>query len=387
MRVGDYTLLEALEGHERDVHTARDASGIRAIVAMFEVTDESATGIREDYERAKALEHEGIASALDLFETDGKLAMVFEGIAGVSTSEVLDYLDARFEHLSDGAALKIGLSLCNALHAAHTAKDASGKVAPLVHAQLGPHQVFLTFDGQVRLLGLGLGTAFRTAAGRGELPAESEPYQAPEVLRGGPLTVRANIYSAGAVLWRLLSRKPLPSKGKSFPPLSGLRTDLPAMLTKAVDAALEPSMLKRRTTCVQLARAIERTGLADAKDLRWNLEILEEQVEFANSTISALSFPPSKLSDVAPESIQPVSSSFPAPDSDAPTNVVAVPPLAAPPTFERGASATTEPSPAVPARASAPTFLDVVPMPTETPAMAEVRQRIAGVSVLSLIHI
>ena len=115
MRVGDYTLLEALEGHERDVHTARDASGIRAIVAMFEVTDESATGIREDYERAKALEHEGIASALDLFETDGKLVMVFEGIAGVSTSEVLDYLDARFEHLSDGAALKIGLSLCLSL--------------------------------------------------------------------------------------------------------------------------------------------------------------------------------------------------------------------------------------------------------------------------------
>jgi len=425
-KIGDYTLLEALEGHDREIHRARDASGVRAIVAMFELTDEAAEGLREDFERTKALDHEAIATAVDLFETDGKLAVVFEGIAGVSASQVLDYLDERWEQLSDGAALKIGLSLCEALHAAHTAKDAEGRVAPLVHAQLSPHQIFLTFDGKVQLLGLGLGTAFRTAAGRDDIPDEALPYQAPEVVRGGPLTVRANVFSAGALLWRLLSRKPLPGRHQPFPSLSEVRSDLPKDLTKAIDAALEPSMLKRRTTCVQLARAIERSGLADGKDLSWNLELLSEDDGFADSTLGLLSFPPAHLSDAPPASIQPlssdlpVSSDFPGPDSDAPTNVVAVPPLGVPsfdadedrveapraseealpsttPRPRDGTSdeaATTAASsqhtdpPKTPLSPQAPGFLDVVPMPTETAAMAEVpglrwKTRLASVGSLA----
>ena len=63
-------------------------------------------------------------------------------------------------------------------------------------------------------------------------------------------------------------------------------------------------------------QAIERSKLADEKDLAWNLEILAESDDFKGSTIRAMSFPPTHLSDVPPESAQSVSEP---PESDVPT--------------------------------------------------------------------
>jgi Protein kinase domain len=296
---------------------------------MFELDDSAAEGLRRDWKRCAALEHPNVTGALELFEHEGTLVAAFEGVRGVSLLDALSYLDERDEHLSDGAALKIGLAVARALLAAHTAKDDTGKVSPLVHGELGPHQVFLTFDGSVRLLGLGLGTAFRTAAARHELPEAARPFAAPETRQGGTLTVRANVYSLAAILWRLLSRRPLPDGPP--PSLRTLRPDLSAAVAAIVDRALEPSMIKRTAACFQIAQTIQGTGLADAKDLKWNLALLAETDEYAGATISPLSFPPQALSDVPPDSVQPVSELPPDGDwSDFPTGTFVVAAKAAP---------------------------------------------------------
>jgi eukaryotic-like serine/threonine-protein kinase len=320
MRVGAYTLVEALEGHDRDVHRARDEDGKDVVIAMLELSEAAAAQLHLDWARSRALDHEGIAGALELFEHEGRLVCVLEGVGGVSLSQVFDHLSQQGEQLSDGAALKIGLCIARALHVAHTAKNDASKVAPLVHAQLGPHQVFLTFAGGVRLLGLGLGIAFRTAAAVHDLPEDAKAYSAPETRSGGALTVRANVYSLGALLWRLLSHRGTIDGGE-LEPLSKLRPDLPAPLTRIIQRALETSMIKRTVSAFQIAEAIDRTGIADGKDLSWNLELLAESDDFGSSTIGALSFPPVHLSDIPPQSVQPLSDA--PPDSDMPTRVMA----------------------------------------------------------------
>ena len=415
-----YALGEPLRGHEGDVHHGTDAAGNPVIVARFELGAEGSAQLQRDASACQALGHPSVVAPIDVVARADGVTLVFERVEGATLHHVLTFLDERNEVLSDGASLKIGAVIAEAMHAAHTAKGADGRIAPLVHAQLGPHQIYLLFDGRVRLLGLGMGTAFRTAAARHDVRPELRSYVAPECSSGGALTVRANVYSLGVLLWRLLSRKPLPTSTERLPWLRSLRPDLPALFTSLVDRALEPSMLQRTVSAFQIMQAISRTGLADAPDLRWNLELFGELEGFGDAGLMH-SFPPAQLSDVPPDSVQPVSDD---PFDSEPTHRIDMGPIRAslgsldwslddedPPAGDGGVGAPSErrptrlfgtqkPKPGLseeeshdrvrtglstePSDDGARGYLDVPPMPTLTPQMEATRERIARASHVDL---
>ena len=79
----------------------------------------------------------------------------------------------------------------------------------LVHGCLSPRSVLITYDGRVKLLGLGSGRARVTV----ETPMSRLPYQAPELLKSLPLTHRADVYALGVVLYDALSGKRIFRRG------------------------------------------------------------------------------------------------------------------------------------------------------------------------------
>src|SRR5690606_23476525 len=115
-------------------------------------------------------------------------------------------LDDEGERLADRALFHVGHTLLSALAEAHAAEGDEG--GALVHGELGPHQVLVSWQGEVKLLGFGMGPLFEAA--RGETPAWLHPFVAPEVRRRRPLTPISNLYSAAAVLWSLLARRAPP---------------------------------------------------------------------------------------------------------------------------------------------------------------------------------
>src|SRR5205823_13755315 len=99
--------------------------------------------------------------------------------------------------------------LCDALgglHAAHEAVDFDGTGLGVVHRDVSPHNLFVTVEGQTKVLDFGIAKLHRslveTEVGtvKGKLR-----YMAPEQIAGGKLDRRADVYAAGVILWEALA--------------------------------------------------------------------------------------------------------------------------------------------------------------------------------------
>jgi hypothetical protein len=313
--VPGFEVIRRLGGHDREVYLARrhgEQPPRRYILACFELGEIDAETFELEVAHCGAIEHPGIAKPVEMLFAGDNVVLVLEGTRGASLERLLDQLASEHEALSDGAALYLGLGLCEALHAAHTARDAEGTTVPLIHAQLGFHQLFVAWDGSVTLLGVGLSLLFRLAAGLDALPPSAEPYVAPEVRGGGMLTVRANVYSAAAMLWSLLAQEPFYSD--QLEPLSTRRPDLDPKLCAVIDRALDPSLVTRRVTPGALAAAIAACGLASRDELVAYMHWLRSFEALDDSTVGPESFPPARLSEAPPAAVPRLLSLPPASD-------------------------------------------------------------------------
>src|SRR6185295_15615525 len=108
-------------------------------------------------------------------------------------------------------AARIASDVCRGLHVAHELSDGDGKLLGVVHRDISPHNLMLSFDGKVKILDFGI--AFR----RGREAPETElgvvkgkvTYVAPEQLAGLKVDRRSDIYSVAVVLHEMLTGRKL----------------------------------------------------------------------------------------------------------------------------------------------------------------------------------
>lgn len=201
-----------------------------------------------------------VVRLFDFFEHRGKLVLVLEHVEGMSLVELMAWLEAKGEKLSDAAALYIGSKIAGALADAHAATDEQGKPTPIVHRNLTPENVIIARDGEVRLTGFGVGKIVGrtpdTAIGR----IKGTPgFMAPEQARGEPVTTKADVYGLGVLMWSLFTWKRPPTDGTWPRKVSNLRTDLPREVAAVVDAALDPFPGTRKITAHEIERWITKS--------------------------------------------------------------------------------------------------------------------------------
>ncbi|HUE96779.1 MAG TPA: protein kinase [Longimicrobiaceae bacterium] len=184
------------------------------------------------------LNHPGIATIYELYRQDDDLLMVMEFVRG----ETLQALSERLGMLAPPQAVHICLQILDALGHAHR--------AGVVHRDLKPANVMVTEAGVAKVMDFGiarvLGTEHFT---HGSYMMGTPAYMAPEQVLGAEVDGRADIYSAGVVLYRLLSRE-LPFKadtaiamvqkqvGDLPTPIRTFRPDLPEWCGQVIDRAL-----------------------------------------------------------------------------------------------------------------------------------------------------
>lgn len=312
-----YAIVRRVPDKDREVYLAKkNGADTPGVVLVVTELDGSASG-RFEHEVRRCLDfaHPAFTNVLDYFRDNHRQVVAFEHVEGTSLHRLMRYVDEQDERLGDGAVLHIGVGLLAALNHAHAAKTDDGKAAPIIHGQLGPHQVLISWEGEVKVMGFGLSVMFENA---GAAPSWLLPYTAPEVRDGRPHSARANVYAAGAMMWTLLARKPLPEDGSRPQPLRKVRPDLPPSVTFPLDRALEPEPGKRisaKALQVGLTRAIED---ADREELRWAMEVCRVRCTVEEEFLPQESLPPSH-SGVPISSSRSLGSS--PPDSDAPTGV------------------------------------------------------------------
>jgi serine/threonine-protein kinase len=171
-------------------HYARDPE----FVAMF--LDEARLAAR--------IRHPNVVPTLDVVASKGELFLVMEYVQGESLARLARDVQARSERIPPPIVAAILSGALQGLHAAHEARDESGRSLNIVHRDVSPQNLLVGIDGMVRVLDFGVAKA----AGRVQTTQEGQvkgkfSYMAPEQLEG-PVTRAADIFSAAVILWEAL---------------------------------------------------------------------------------------------------------------------------------------------------------------------------------------
>jgi serine/threonine protein kinase len=155
---------------------------------------------------AAALDHANIVHVHDIGHDAGGYFFAMELLHGADVGSLLRVATERDGELPLGIALEIVRGACAGLHYAHERIGATGAPLNLVHRDVSPQNIFVTFDGTAVLLDFGIAKAVEKIANhytrsgtlRGKLP-----YMSPEQARAEPLDRRSDVFSLAIVLWEM----------------------------------------------------------------------------------------------------------------------------------------------------------------------------------------
>ena len=230
---------------------------------------------------ASRISHPNVCGVIDFGQQEGVYYLAMEYLVGETLSRVLRKLGdpGTWVSRNDYPALpaRIVADACEGLHSAHELRDTSGKLLDVVHRDVSPQNIFVTYDGTTRIVDFGIASAadrvHQTTTGtvKGKYG-----YMAPEQVRGARVDRRADVWSLGVVLWELLTLNRLFRRGTdaetifslaSSPivPPSRIRAGIPPELDAIVMKALSRDPNDRFPTAREMGRALTRVVVASGQ--------------------------------------------------------------------------------------------------------------------------
>ena len=156
------------------------------------------------------LSHPNIVQLFDAGRVDGDPYIAMEYIHGRDLARISRQLRQQEAGLPSALAVYITASLLRGLAYAHSLTDAAGQSLNLVHRDVSPHNVLISFQGEVKLLDFGIARLSAAEAQKpGRVGGGKFAYMSPEQAAGLPLDPRSDIFSAGVVLYELLAGRRL----------------------------------------------------------------------------------------------------------------------------------------------------------------------------------
>jgi hypothetical protein len=153
---------------------------------------------------ATTLNHPNLVQTYDVGVHGKSYFMAMEYLSGQDVRSLQRELAKRGERMPFEHALNIALGIAGGLHYAHEKKDLDGKPLNIVHRDVTPQNVIVTYDGGVKLLDFGIAKASnrinetRSGSFKGKVP-----YMSPEACRGDELDRRTDIFSLGILLYEM----------------------------------------------------------------------------------------------------------------------------------------------------------------------------------------
>jgi len=226
---------------------------------------------------SQVIEDSHIVRVDEFGEADGRYFLAMDYIHGVSLAQALGILKKR-GGLPIDVSVAIAIDIANGLHAAHEARDERGQLLNVVHRDVSPHNVLVSYDGHVKIIDFGIAKAkdgvgqTMTGSIRGKLA-----YMSPEQARSAKhVDRRADLYAIGLVLWEMLVGRRM-FQGKSDIDLLNMIRDpkiiAPSAANGRVPKELDPIVLqlleqdpkKRPSNGAEVARMLARAWPASTK--------------------------------------------------------------------------------------------------------------------------
>ncbi len=224
---------------------------------------------------ASRLNHPNVVQIFDFDQCDDSYYLAMEYVRGRSLAEVRKRCKARMTTMPPTLVAHIGAEIARGLHYVHgLSQDGSGP--GLVHRDVSPHNVLLSFDGAVKLTDFGIAQPSEKAA-PGRLKGKLA-YMSPEQSRGEVVDARTDVFALGIVLWEMMTGGRLfegngdaallqAVRTSVIPPAARVNPDVPLDIDAVVMRALQRPPELRYQTAQELERALAHCVLKRARDL------------------------------------------------------------------------------------------------------------------------
>jgi serine/threonine-protein kinase len=264
--------LHGAEGFERPV-------ALKVIKEQFLQNREFVTMFMDEAKIVSRVSHPNIVQLYELGNEKNRLFIAMELLVGQSLWNVWQACRERNACLRLDLIAWIGARVGEGLHHAHELKDKDGKSIELVHRDVNASNIFVTYDGHVKLIDFGLVKAnnrvSRTAEGivKGKLA-----YMSPEQSLGKPLDRRTDIFALGTTLWELTTDRRLFKKEKDLDTLRSIKdavvpdpTELVAGYPPKLWAAIKRSLAKdpndRYPTMKEFVKDLDECAAAEGRNV------------------------------------------------------------------------------------------------------------------------
>jgi eukaryotic-like serine/threonine-protein kinase len=282
-RLGAYELRAKIaDGGMAEVHVGRRIVGpgagevvaIKTIREQFARNKEFVTMFMDEARIVARLRHPNIIRQLELGTDDGELFLVMELLFGQSLWSLWDACRARGVRLHYDTIAWIGARVAEGLHYAHELVDEQGRPLDIVHRDVNATNIFVTYDGEIKVIDFGLAKAAnrasKTAAGviKGKVA-----YMSPEQAVGAPIDRRTDVFALGTTLWELACDRRLFKRSDDVetlrrvhaaevPDATRIVDGFPPELWRILERALARDKQQRYRTAAELARDLDATARA-----------------------------------------------------------------------------------------------------------------------------
>jgi serine/threonine protein kinase len=279
-RLGKYEVLCRLsEGGMSTLFLAmaKGAAGFRKLVVLKRVLPAMASepdSVDRFLDEARVMagfSHPHIAQVFDLDQEGPDFFLAMEFVTGASLLELVNACLEEDDVLPLGFALAAARDVALALHYAHTYVDPTGRPRRIIHRDVAPKNVMVTYEGVTKLLDFGVAKAEGSDLTRSGMVIGTPGYMAPEQSVGKTLDGRTDIFALGVTLFESMTGKRL--YGRATPdaemraPFEGppprpsqLNKRIPLRLDAVVLKALAKAKEDRYANALELAKAIESAG-------------------------------------------------------------------------------------------------------------------------------
>jgi serine/threonine protein kinase len=225
---------------------------------------------------AAQLQHPNIAQVYDIGKLADSYFFTMEYVHGETVRALLHRAQGLRRRLPITCVLTIAAGTAAGLHHAHTRLGRDGRALGIVHRDVSPSNLMVSYEGGVKVVDFGVAKAadrgHETKSGtvKGKIS-----YLSPEQCKGKRVDRRSDLFSLGICMWEMLTTDRLYKRASDFenmnaivteltPPPSSRRTDVPAEVDELVMRLLAKAPEERYQTADELVEAIEdvasRTG-------------------------------------------------------------------------------------------------------------------------------
>lgn len=202
-------MAEIFRGFTFGIDDVRYDVAIKRLLTRYSEDQNFVTMLRDEFKMVSRISDENVAKVYELVNIGNELLVSMEFVDGKDLRSIIDRGNERDAPLSVYESCFIMAQSLRGLHAAHEAKDVRGESLRLVHRDFTPSNMLVDYDGTVKVCDFGIAKAtlssIKTRAGiiKGKVK-----YMSPEQAFGHKLDRRSDVFSAGSVLYELVTGEP-----------------------------------------------------------------------------------------------------------------------------------------------------------------------------------